>query len=317
MKRIFKFFIYIFLLLIISGVITFGSGWLWSVYRAENLEIPPEAELTPKSSIPLGGDLIVTLDFKLPIHRQIKNITVKPSPNMLIVGSPKTVSSWQWSKKHYHITVLLRPFRSKIENTGSLEIQISNSIFDSNGMETSKILIPSIKVNVEMDEMSKLKLAEEFNFSSLNISRHWLWAILIIPLFFLIFTFFHRRNVVTMLTLSEQTKIALEELQNHLKNGKIVPELVFVELTDLMKTFLEKRFNLSSSKQTTQEFMDNLKQYSLPLPEKYYPFLHEYMNIADLVKFAKLPPDVMLLEQAINKAEELVEFCSDSEQVKG
>ena len=43
-----------------------------------------------------------------------------------------------------------------------------------------------------------------------------------------------------------------------------------------------------------------------PLPEEQRPFLSDFLCTADQVKFAKAPPDMLLLNQAIDHAEKLV-----------
>ncbi|MDD3118693.1 MAG: hypothetical protein PHQ27_05915, partial [Victivallales bacterium] len=80
----------------------------------------------------------------------------------------------------------------------------------------------------------------------------------------------------------------------------------FVRLTDIVRNYLERRFQLKAPHQTTEEFMIDMNRSGSPLHEHQREFLGEFLGAADLVKFAGLPGDEGLLDLAIGKAETLV-----------
>ena len=101
--------------------------------------------------------------------------------------------------------------------------------------------------------------------------------------------------------------LALHALRGELRDHRIPLETGFVRLTDLVRSYLETRFEIPASTRTTPEFLAELNSRTSPLPEAQRPFLRDFMTAADQVKFAKAPPSGELLDDALSRAEELVE----------
>ena len=60
------------------------------------------------------------------------------------------------------------------------------------------------------------------------------------------------------------------------------------ELTDVLRDYLEKRYNITAHEQTTDEIMHSLRYAGLPADDK--EKLRQIMVLADLVKFAREKP---------------------------
>jgi hypothetical protein len=99
----------------------------------------------------------------------------------------------------------------------------------------------------------------------------------------------------------------LHELKDALKNNKVKGQICISRLTDIVRDYLEHRFNIHAPSQTTHEFLTDLDKSDSPLELEHKQFLRDFMTAADMVKFAKLPADQALLENAMNKAEQLVQ----------
>lgn len=91
--------------------------------------------------------------------------------------------------------------------------------------------------------------------------------------------------------------VALREL-DRIKNEKIwqkeKTKQYYSEVTDVLRNYIEDRFELRAMEQTTDEILDGFRLRKDLLSEKSFTNLRQILSIADLVKFAKyktLPDD--------------------------
>ncbi len=84
----------------------------------------------------------------------------------------------------------------------------------------------------------------------------------------------------------------------------------FVELSGIIRRYLEDRFGLRSPELTTEEFLDELAK-SPDLVRSHQRLLREFLNRADLVKFAHLVPDPSDVEVSLDSARQFLESTRD------
>ena len=91
--------------------------------------------------------------------------------------------------------------------------------------------------------------------------------------------------------------IALREL-DRIKSEKIwqkdKTKQYYSEITDVLRTYIEDRFEIRAMEQTTDEILDSFRYSKDLINEKNYRNLSQILSVADLVKFAKyktLPDD--------------------------
>ena len=79
----------------------------------------------------------------------------------------------------------------------------------------------------------------------------------------------------------------------------------FTDLTDILRTYLDKRFGINAMEMTTREIMDNL--YNSDVKDK-RDYMRQILNVADFVKFAKVRPlpadNIAAYENAVKFVEE-------------
>jgi hypothetical protein len=102
---------------------------------------------------------------------------------------------------------------------------------------------------------------------------------------------------------------ALEFLKNKglLEKGECKP--FYTELSLILRTYLEGRFNLNAPDETTEEIVEELST-SPELTGTQRNILQEFMRQADMVKFAKGHPDRTTMEAAFNTTKQFVEETS-------
>ena len=107
------------------------------------------------------------------------------------------------------------------------------------------------------------------------------------------------------LTPSEWAIQQLIELQesNLLEEGH--QQQFYCRVTDIIRQFIEARFGYRAPKQTTSEFLSAVQRDSL-LCVSHRASLQEFLQIADMIKFACHRPSVADADDAVQKARDFV-----------
>ena len=80
----------------------------------------------------------------------------------------------------------------------------------------------------------------------------------------------------------------------------------FVELSDIVRHYLEDRFNLHAPELTTEEFLE-VAATSPDLTAEHKSFLQDFLRQADQVKFAQHIPDAQSIDKALRSATNFLE----------
>ena len=76
------------------------------------------------------------------------------------------------------------------------------------------------------------------------------------------------------------------------QNDKV--KLYYIELTDIIRTYIERELNIPALESTTDELMETIRDFNeiktLDLPKETVQNLQKLLQEADLVKFAKHKP---------------------------
>ncbi len=106
-----------------------------------------------------------------------------------------------------------------------------------------------------------------------------------------------------VIALSELDKLKEEQLWQHDKVKDY-----YTRLTDIIRVYLEDRYEVSAMEQTTQEILFQFKGEASQIKGKLYTGLQKTLETSDLVKFAKYTPladeNQYVLVQAYNLVEE-------------
>jgi hypothetical protein len=103
--------------------------------------------------------------------------------------------------------------------------------------------------------------------------------------------------------------IAFKALQSLMNKGLLEQDKCkpfYTELSLILRTYLEGRFNLNAPDETTEEIVEELSR-SPELTGGQRNILQEFMRQADMVKFAKGHPDRTTMESAFSTTREFVE----------
>ena len=115
----------------------------------------------------------------------------------------------------------------------------------------------------------------------------------------------HRKN-----TPAERALRQLAELEQSalLESGDT--HTFYCCLTDIIRHYIEGRFGYRAPKQTTTEFLSAVQRENLLCEEHRAP-LQEFLQVADMVKFARHNPSRAEADAAIDKAREFIQGTAD------
>ncbi len=104
----------------------------------------------------------------------------------------------------------------------------------------------------------------------------------------------------------EVAKAELDALLLAPRPGEREMDAFFVQLSGIVRRYLENRFGLRSPELTTEEFVEELAN-SPDLVRSHQKLLREFLSRADLVKFAHLVPDPADVERSLESARSFLE----------
>lgn len=103
---------------------------------------------------------------------------------------------------------------------------------------------------------------------------------------------------------------AMEQLRQHNDHGGEAQKAYFVQLTDILRTYLYERFGFNAKEMTSQEIIDQLAQINdaTALRE-----LREILQTADLIKFARYQVSMAESDRALLQAVDYVKTTQSQE----
>ena len=316
MKKFFQILIILLLAAAVSYALWSVSGYYLSTRISSAPVISSEVSLTPSGDILTGALVTVSTRFELPRAQKVLATTMTPGSGTAVAkgsSARKLKSSWRYTT--WLVEGTLCAIRPGASQSGVLAFELS-----SPGKNTSKtaftLAIPSLNIKaVPAITTPQIELAQELPIVKKPLSKlHFLWLLLLLlPLAF--FLFKSRKEKTVKVSLRIQTLNALENLRAEVVSRTLTAEQGITRLADVIRFYLEQRYKLPVSGKTTPEFLEDMETAS-PLPDSDKPFLQNFLNSADLIKFAKAPCDAPAVSAAIDSAEQLVRNTALPEEEK-
>ncbi len=208
----------------------------------------------------------------------------------------------------------LPEFKIAVEDGGKIDTILSKSLLLTvNSVPRDKDLKDIKDVKPPIKEPITIKEVAPFAFG----------GILLAAIIFLIIIYLKRRRENRpfgflqkpiepphVIALRELEKIQQEKLYNS-ENHKYY----YTRLIDVLRVYIEGRYQVNAMEQTTEEILFGLKQVGFPVDEQYHK-LQETLTLADLVKFAKFTPMVSDNENSLKVAIDFVESTKLIEEIK-
>ena len=310
MKKSIKYIILPLLLIITAAAAAWGIALGISCRKSELPAIPEYVEIGASSQFAIGETIPCSVKFTLPLCGKIHDISVEGGKYAVLAGSPETVNLKRGllsSKKELKFN--LRAITPGTTSDGVVTFTIA--LPRKKGNFTVKI--PQFTISEPtVTEIKTLQLANKEEIlvkkdtSKIIAAVTSVIIVAAIMLTILYFLCFKKRE--TPLSEWERARGELQQLKSDVELERITPAKGIARLTDLVRQYLENRFGLPATRRTTSEFLEDISGNSQFLPDGSKPFLKNFLNASDRVKFALATPDRELLKDALNEAVKLVEI---------
>jgi hypothetical protein len=296
---------------IILTLILFGVCFC---FRATAQDIQVGARLD-KSSIPIGDQTVLHLTARIPAKSIIAFPELKDS-----IGKIKIVKSGKLDTvldrnnpatetitHNYTIT----SFDTGVYVIPELEFQTKAGNFKTGTvtLQVKAVLVDTTKAFYDI----KQPFAVNYNFWDW-LKDHWKLVLMILAVILLIVAIIYYlknrpkaiiiKKAAPALPLDVIAINKLRELQDKKLWLQNQVKLHYIELTDILREYLEKKYHISTQEQTTAEIFEGLKSKDMPADARNK--LKQLLSIADLVKFAKERPSSNENEQSIENAIEFI-----------
>jgi len=311
MKKALKILLAAAVAVVAAGVI--GLAFAWIVSRRQPVAVPElAANIVPASGAGLGSDVAAVVEIPLPLCCGVENVTVTPPPGTVCAGSPLvTWHKLRFATRNWHVKATLRPVRPGRTAEGKLQFEVRRG-GDAPRVFTAKI--PAFDVR-ETAGAEKLELASEVAVRK-GFPRWTRWFPLLIPAALLLYLYLARPRKPRELTEWERAVRELADLRRKIDSGQLPPDRAFIDLVELMRRYLERRFGLPVTRRTAQEFIEIMDSCGDSLPPDSRPFFREFIEEADLVKFARAVPEKTLVDRTAAGAERFIGHTRPESEAK-
>ena len=314
MKKIVKTILFSLLAFAVIAVAVWGSGMIFAMIRPGEIDMPLTVQLEPAEQIPAGHDIRMDFSATVPENRSIISAEFENAPDTVIVMPlERKRTKWQWNKSIWHFSALFRTLKPGEIAESKVKIVISpqkkggeNAVFNVAVPSFSSVIPGSEKPGGQL-ELSGAMPESRQNYTALkkHLAKYkYIYSALFLVLLAVVVIVIRRlkkRSEAADQSCWEAALAALAALHDEIRHGDILPAAGYNTLMDILRNYLELRFDLPASRQTTAEFINELTINDSLLPEKYRMLLGSFLSNVDLIRFAKAPADLEKLDEAVRK----------------
>ena len=300
---------------LLAFALWYGAGYLLSQKESKDPAVPQDVKFDSHAPLTVGSIAALRANFTLPRYRKVLNTAMTPGKGTALSMAPViSIVKYGWKENVYQLQAALCAIRPGESGEGTVELEISSA--EKEGAPRRFTLkIPTLKIealavpNATTPEVAASLAAPPQS----SPYRHLLWGLLLLlPLLWLLLRK-KRAAAARPVSLRKRTLDALETLRKEVLSHNRSAKEGIAGVSDLLRNYLEERYSLPASGKTTPEFLKEMESNSF-LPAKANLFLQNFLNTADMIKFAQAPCDGSAVATAVESAADLVENTSVIEE---
>ena len=289
-------------------VLALLAGIGWSLYRDRPPAVKSVNVVGSKHHI--GDAVPVDIVAECPWYR-LPALPLEISPPQgaqVLSDGERHLVGLDWGIWRWRCRIMLQPLTLGASAGG--EARVSWTPGRRVSENTMSVELPSLQVksSVAADEEEPVVASPFERHAFGGVWGMWTWAV---PLALLIlgvavawYWWRFPRNSGTVREIPPWES-AREELQTLEHQLPLPAEAFFTRLTDIVRTYLERRFEVPAGEQTTPEFLHSL-QHSSILDEEETRRLGAFLQAADMVKFARADSTQEQLQASLGQARRLI-----------
>jgi uncharacterized protein YneF (UPF0154 family) len=198
--------------------------------------------------------------------------------------------------------------------------------YDVNNPEDKKYELTTEPIDIEVasllgEQKAELKIADIEGVVEMpaKASYWWIWALCIVAIAAGVVTWFilrRKRTKEIIRIFKPAHEIAYNRLlalvgQKLVEAGKI--KEFYEQISDILRHYIEHRFNLHAPERTTEEFLAELPATNV-LSETDQDRLAEFLRHCDMVKFAKYSPTTEQIQKTFDLVKDFIETTKSEEK---
>ena len=314
MKKTVKTIFFALLISVVIASVFWGSGIVFAMLRQGETVVPQAVQIEPPEQVAVGNDVKIDFDITLPENRSIISAALE-APSGTVVAMPLGFKrkKWQWNRSIWQFSALIRALNTGEIPEGKVKLLLSpkkrggqNEAFDIAIPQFSAIIPTSEKPGGTLELSAAMPgirpgYAKFRNHLAKYKYIYMISALVLIALVIILIRKLKNTRREIEMSCWDAALAALDALHNEIRHGEILPMAGYNALMDILRNYLELRFDLPASRQTTAEFIPELLRTDSPLPEKYRGLLSTFLNSVDLIRFAKAPADLEKLDEAVRQ----------------
>jgi hypothetical protein len=298
------------LALVVVAIVSAVALFAWNWYRDPALTLV-RAQVLPADDVYIGTPILCVATIEAPWHRWplkaaelhlpegLQSLKAIP-PRLVGIGAGK----WRWS-----LAGVVQAYDVSEKHGVSLDIQFTaNRQGDAAPLTVE---MPPIKVRSRLTggEPRKIIVANTISERLTKPPRSWqqwiglLLLTLIVTL--VVISLLRRRELHRApppLSPWQQAQLELQQLR---EQTDLPASRFFVQLTDIVRRYIQKRFDIPAGEQTTVEFLRAAEQ-DVRLAAAHKQMLADFLTAADMVKFARAAASPAQMQEALAKANAFV-----------
>lgn len=191
---------------------------------------------------------------------------------------------------------------------------------DSVVIDVATVAVDTLKQNMFP---IKAVQSEPYTFADFKNYLWWILAGLLLLALILYFIFRKKETIEELEAKIPPYNLALKrlkELDNKQLWQKNKIKQYYVELTDIVRSYIERELNIPALESTTNELMETITDFNsssaLNIPDETIKKLQNLLKDADLVKFAKYVPLSNEIELHRNDAEKVIEVLHPKPEIE-
>ena len=299
----------------LSALVLLGFFSLTILAQEVNVSIDTNAIL-------IGEQVKVNVDYQFPSDKQgyFPFLPDSLSSNLEIVERTKIDTSFDKGITRYYQELKVTAFDS-----GYFVLPAFSFGYKSELDSAIQIIVSDphlINVfTVDADTTQPIKpIAGPFSepYTFMEILPWILFVLALVSLIFAAFYFYRKKQKKPLFKLKTEPKIpphekaldnlALLRLKKIWQAGKV--KVYYSELTDILRLYIEERFDIQAIEMTTHEILDGLAKNSIN--DEVMRKLSDSLELADLVKFAKAKPSPLENDTCLNHG---VDFVNETKSI--
>lgn len=198
--------------------------------------------------------------------------------------------------------------------------------YDVNSPEDKKYELTTEPIDIEVtsllgEQRAELKIADIEGVVEMpaQASFWWVWILCIVTIAVAGVTWFYIRRKGTeeiIRIFKPAHEIAYNRLRDLVKQDLVKAGRIkefYEKLSDILRHYIEHRFNLRAPERTTEEFLAELPATNV-LPQSDQDSLAEFLKHCDLVKFAKYNPTTEQIQRTFDLVKNFIETTKSEEK---